>query len=324
MRISKTYPMTRYLLLVLSTVLLLLTTKTLKAQQLSLFTQYRENISVINPAAMESDFLAFGQNLTIGASYRAQWAGLENAPRTQTVRFSYFNSDASGVALMAGAHLMNDQTGPTGFTGFYGRIAGVLSSDPEYGGFVVGLSAGAVQYRVNASELFVRDAGDVVGTQDQSQIFPDVGVGVYYYQTIGDGNYFYSGLSVPQVAGLDLTFKNDAGEFLTKRVRHFYGLLGLYKFFDNDSFIEPSLWVKYAPNAPVNVDVNIRYQTPGSLWIGTGVSSAKNFHIETGVLLGDGVDNTFRIGYGFDYSFTSFGPSAGTTHELNVSFSLDR
>lgn len=322
MRISKTYPMTRYLLLI--SVAIALTTLTLNAQQLSLFTQYRENAGVINPAAMDADFLAFGQNLSIGASYRAQWVGLDHAPTTQTVRFSYFNKNATGVGLMAGAHLVNDQTGPTGFTGFYGRIAGVLSADPEYGGFVVGLSAGAVQYRVNASEIYLRDEGDVIGSKNQSQLFPDVGLGVYYYQTVGSGNYFYTGLSVPQVAGLDLTFKNDAGEFFTKRVQHFYGLLGFYKFFDNDSFLEPSMWVKYAPNAPVNVDVNLRYQTPGSIWIGTGVSTAKNFHIETGFLLGDGVDNIIRIGYGFDYSFTSFGPSAGSTHELNVSFSFDR
>ncbi|MFN7117045.1 MAG: PorP/SprF family type IX secretion system membrane protein [Saprospiraceae bacterium] len=314
--------MKRYLLLFFVTALV--TFKTLNAQQLSLFTQYRENATIINPAAVDADFLAFGQNLNFGASYRAQWVGLDNAPTTQTVRFSYLNTNTSGVSLMGGAHLVNDQTGPTGFTGFYGRIAGVLSSDPEYGGLVVGLSAGAVQYRVNSSEIFLREDGDVVGTQDQSQLFPDVGVGLYYYQATANDDYFYAGLSVPQVIGLDLTFKNDEGEFLTKRVQHFYGLLGFYKFFDNDSFIEPSLWIKYAPNVPVNLDVNIRYQTPGALWIGTGVSSARTFHIDTGVLLGNGLDNAIRIGYGFDYSFSSFGPFAGSTHELNVAFSFDR
>lgn len=315
--------MKRYLLpLILIAVLAI--NKTLNAQQLSLFTQYRENATIINPAAVDADFLAFGQNLSFGASYRAQWVGLDHAPTTQTVRFSYLNKEASGVALMGGAHLMNDQTGPTGFTGLYGRIAGVLSEDPEYGGFVIGLSAGAVQYRVNASEIYLRDDGDIVGTQNQSQLFPDVGVGLFYYQATANDDYFYTGLSVPQVAGLDLTFKDDAGEFYTKRVRHFYGLLGFYKFLDNNSFIEPSVWIKYTPNVPVNLDLNIRYQTPGALWIGTGVSSAKNFHIETGVLLGNGLDNAIRIGYGFDYSFSSFGPSAGSTHELNIAFSFDR
>jgi len=306
---------------------LLLAATGLSAQQLSLFTQYRENTTLINPAAVESDFLAYGQNISFGASYRAQWVGLDNAPTTQTVRGTYLATGMSGVALQAGGHIINDQTGPTGFTGFYGRIAGVLTDDPEYGGFSVGLSAGFVQYRIRASDLDLRDEGDVIGSVDQSQMNPDVGVGVFFYKAIGGrfvDNYIYGGISVPQVLGLDLTFKDEQNDFTTQRVRHFYGLLGFYKFFDNGSFLEPSVWVKYVPNAPTNVDVNLRYQLPVALWIGAGGSSAGTVHLETGFVLGEnvGFDNFVRLGYGYDYSFSSFGPSAGSTHELNVAFSF--
>lgn len=323
MRISKTYPMPGFRLIPI----FLLTTFCLKAQQLSLFTQYRENMTIINPAAIESDFLGYGRNLSIGASYRVQWAGLSGAPRTQTLRASYLNSNASGVALMGGGYLINDKTGPTGFTGFYGRIGGVVTGDPYDGGLAIAISGGYVQYRVNASEIRLRDPNDFLGTVDQSQFFPDVGIGLYYYKTVGrNDNYFYTGLSVPQVFGLDLTFQNDQGEFYTQRVQHFYGLLGMYLFVGDDgSFIEPSLWVKYAPNAPTNVDLNIRYQLPTNLWIGTGVSSAGNFHIDAGVLVGGGYsDASFRIGYGYDYSFSSFGPTTGSTHEINLTLALDR
>ncbi len=300
------------------------------AQQLSLFTQYRENATIINPAAVESDFLVFGNNLTFGASYRQQWVGLEGAPTTQVVRGSYIASGMSGVALMAGGHIINDVTGPTGFTGFYGRIAGILSGDPEYGGLVVGLSAGYVQYRVNGSELVFRDGVDNIGGVDQSQMYPDLGVGLYYYQAVGGGRYssdfIYGGLSVPQLFGLDLTFQNDAGEFITTRVQHIYATAGYIKTFDNESFIEPSIWVKSVENADINVDVNLRYQLPSTLWIGAGYSTAQTIHLETGLVLNEnvGLDNMIRIGYGYDYSFTSFGPTAGNTHEINVTFSFDR
>jgi len=306
---------------------LLLAATGLTAQQLSLFTQYRENTTLINPAAVESDFLAYGQNISFGASYRAQWVGLDNAPTTQTVRGTYLATGMSGVALQAGGHIINDQTGPTGFTGFYGRIAGIVTDDPEYGGFSVGLSAGFVQYRIRASDLDLRDGGDVIGSVDQSQMNPDVGVGVFFYKAIGGrfvDNYIYGGVSVPQVLGLDLTFKDEQNDFTTQRVRHFYGLLGFYKFFDNGSFLEPSVWVKYVENAPTNVDVNLRYQLPVALWIGAGGSTAGTVHLETGFVLGEnvGFDNFVRLGYGYDYSFSSFGPSAGSTHELNVAFSF--
>jgi type IX secretion system PorP/SprF family membrane protein len=298
----------------------------LYGQQLSLFTQYRENAVILNPAAMESDFLAFGANMSFGASYRHQWTGISAGPRTQTLRMSFINKRYAGVTPLLGGHIINDQTGPTGFTGVYGRFGGVISADPEYGGFALALTAGAVQYRVKASELILRDPGDVLGSTNQSQIFPDVGLGLYYYQMVGDGNFIYSGLSMPQALGLDLTFKNENGQFFTQRVQHIFATLGFYKFVGDDGFIEPSVLFKYVPNAPMNVDVNVRYQIPGSIWVGAGVSTARAVHLETGFMLGEslGLDNIFRVGYGFDYGFNSFGPTAGATHEINLTFSLDR
>jgi len=125
--------------------------------------------------------------------------------------------ETGGVGLMVGGYLVNDQTGPTGFTGAYGRFAGIISDDIEYSGLSIGLAVGAVQYRVNASDLFVRDPGDIVSMEDQSKIFPDVGVGVYFYRTIEGGaladDLFYAGLSVPQVFGLNLDFRDANGEF---------------------------------------------------------------------------------------------------------------
>lgn len=315
--------MTRLVLLSVS--LLFLTAFSLQAQQLSLFTQYRDNLTILNPAAVESDFLAFGQNVTFGASYRAQWAGLENAPRTLAARGSYLYADGSGVTLMAGGYLMNDQTGPTGFTGFYGRIAGIVTQDPEVGGFSIGLGAGAVNYRINASEIRLREPGDVVGTADQSKLFPDLSLGMFFYHLVGrNDDYFYAGLSVPQLFGLDLAFQDENGEYGVKRVQHFYGMLGFYKFFNNDSFLEPSLWVKYAQGAPVNADFNLRYYLPVNFWVGAGASTSGTAHLETGIVLGDtaGFDQTIRIGYGFGYSFSSFGPTAGTSHEINLAFSM--
>lgn len=306
---------------------LLLAANGLFAQQLSLFTQYRENATIINPAAIESDYLVFGQNVTFGASYRNQWVGISGSPTTQVARVSFVADGMSGVALMGGAHIINDATGPTGFTGFYGRLGGIVTDDPAYGGFVLGLSAGYVQYRVNGSDIVFKDGLDNVGATDQSQMYPDLGVGLYFYKNVGRyDDMFYAGLSVPQVFGLDLTFQNENGEFSTQRVQHFYGTLGLYKFFDNDSFLEPSIWIKYAPNAPSNVDINLRYQLPSTLWVGAGVSTANNVHLETGFILGSnvGLDSTVRLGYGFDYSFSSFGPTAGNTHELNVTYSFAR
>ena len=306
---------------------LLLFALALEAQQLPLFTQYRENATLLNPAAMESDFLASAQNMTFGVSIRSQWNGISGGPRTRVLRGSYVNADGSGAAFMAGGHIISDITGPTGVTGIYGRAGAVISTDPEYGGIALALSGGLVQYKIDADEIKLRDDGDVLGTQSFSQLHPDVGVGVYAYQVLGDGDMIYGGISVPQVLGLDLAFTSDNGEFGITRVQHYYGHLGFYKFFrDGENFVEPSVWLKYTPNTPLNADFNLRVQLPGSIWVGTGLSTAKNFHLDLGFNLGDnvGFDNLVKFGYGYDYSFSAFGPFVGSTHELNLAISFER
>ncbi len=300
----------------------------ISAQQLPLFTQYRENAGIINPAAVSNNYLLHEHNISFGASYRKQWVGLDAAPETQTLRGEYMYAESGGFAWIAGGHIINDQTGPTGFTGAYGRIAGIITDDPYYGGLSFGLSFGAVQYRVNTTKIRLRELNDVLTADDQSKVFPDVGLGVYYYRQMEsgflDGDHVYAGFSVPQVFGLDLEFEDEDGKFNTQRIQHYYGLLGLYHYFQNDSYIEPSVWVKYAPNTPLNVDFNLRYQMESNFWLGTGLSTAGNLHLEMGYITGEdiGWDGNLNIGYGFDYSFSSFGPSAGSTHEINVTYSF--
>ncbi len=307
----------------------LLAANSIFAQQLPLFTQYREYNSAVNPAAVNSNYLTFEQQGSFGLSYRVQWSDIAASPRTTVLRGEYLFDNMGAVNLLVGGHLLNDQTGPTSFTGAYGRIAGVISDDPAFGGISIGLTGGMVQYRIDATEIRLRDQDDFLATQDQTQLYPDVGFGIFAYRMLDgynfNGDFIYGGVSVPQVLGLDLNFQDEAGrDFSLKRLQHIYGQLGFIKYLRDDSFLEPSVWVKYVQNAPVNVDVNLRYQFASGLWIGAGGSTAKTSHLEGGVLLGDveGFGNMLKIGYGFDYSFSSFGPFASGSHEINVSYNF--
>ena len=188
-----------------------------------------------------------------------------------------------------------------------------------------------MQYRVNTNELNLRDENDIVASDNQMQIFPDVGFGIYYYKKLSGGglleeDYVYAGVSIPQTIGLDTEFQDETGNFSLKRIQHFYAQAGIYHLLEDDAYLELAGWAKYVQSAPVNVSVNLRYQTNSAIWIGAGGSTAGSAHVETGVQIGDnaGFDSNIRIGYGFDYNFSSFGPAAGTTHEINVSFSLQK
>ncbi len=301
------------------------------AQQLPLFTQYRENLGIINPAAVHSDFLLYNKTTTVGIGYRKQWADLDASPTTQVLRFDHFNAYSGNNAQpIFGGYFMNDQTGPLGMTGLYGKVAVVISNDPEEYGISAGLTAGGVMHHLDPAKIIVRDNNDIEISNRQNQIVPDVGLGVYAWQKFGgrgffDGDIIAGGLSVPQVLGLNLSYKDTNGKFSQKRVQHFYGQLSLiHRFDDEEKFLEPSIWIKYAPNAPLNIDFNLKYLLIPSLWVGTGVSTGGNFHAETGFMLGDdaGLRGNLKLGYGYDYSFSPAGPFFGSTHEINLTYSF--
>ncbi len=253
------------------------------------------------------------------------------------IRGEYIFTGANTVGLLAGGYLINDQTGPTGLSGAYGRIAGILTDDPYWGGFSLGLTFGLVQYRVKGTEIEFLDEGEVLSNSDYYQIHPDVGFGLYYYKAMDKGFFkddiFYTGVSIPQTLGFDLTFTDDNGEFYIHRIQHYYALIGLYKNISELNYFEPSIWFKYTPNAPINIDLNLRYLfTRGRgyfarpfFWLGTGYSFNQSIHLEVGFFLNDLFDDShIKIGYGYDYGFNTYGPFFGNTHELNLSLSFER
>ena len=297
-----------------------------QAQQLPFFTQYRNYSELLNPAAVTPDFMARGQNFSFGASHRSQWTELEGAPTTSTLRGSWLGTDYGGFVPNVGGFLMHDQTGPTGFTGIYARAGGLISGDAEDGGIGLGLSFGMVQYRLKTNELVLRDEGDILPGETQAQWNPDVGLGVFGFTRLGNDNIVYGGVSVPQVLGLDLAFRNADGEFETTRVQHFYAQAGSYLFLDDDRFIEPSVWVRYVNGSDISVDLNFRYQMSPNLFVGLGGNLDGAGHLEAGLLLGDtyNFENTLQIGYSFTRWFSDFGPNLGGTHEINISVALER
>ncbi len=298
----------------------------LVSQQLPIFTQYQENRSYLNPAALNSSFFISDHNMSFGMTHRSQWIGFEAGPQTQFIRGDYFNNSV-GVNLLAGGYLMNDKTDPISTTSIVGKIGAIISDDPSYSGLSFALSGGMVQYRFDATNLAIRDLNDV-DAQNFTTWYPDLGLGAFYYQYINRKDVVFAGLSIPQVFGLNLSFEGVEKEFNLKRIQHAYVMLGYIKQLEASNYFEASSWIRYAPNAPINADINIRYQFSNSFWAGIGGSTAGAVHLEAGLVLdywNIGWDNKgIRLGYSFNHFFTSYGPSSsfGAAHELNLTYSL--
>lgn len=232
-----------------------------------------------------------------------------------------------------GGTLYKDETGPTGLTGGYLRYAYQAYFNPD--NFLsIGLAAGVMQYRFRGSQGVLRDPGDILGMSDNNTMVADVNIGLFFQSSFYNGDAFYTGLSIPQLLSTQITTP-ELESFNTFRQQHFYAVLGYYKYLgrrSNNVFLEPSAWVRYVPNAPMEMDFNLRFQMSALFWIGSGYSVSmgenfhgNNFHLEAGFILGElmGFDNkNFKIGYGFDRSVTVYGPKFGSSHELNLSYSF--
>lgn len=293
------------------------------AQQLPLFTQYREYSGILNPAAVPNDYLWYEKNLSFGASYRRQWLNDSDGPATQVIRADYLWL-RDNVHPIFGGYLMNDKAARMGLTGAYGRMGVLFSDSPLERGISAGLSAGVVRYALDLKNARIQDASDPALYDVNSKIFPDVSAGVYAYTTFDNGHLLYGGVSIPQVFGLDLRFRDDNDNSLSlRRSQHFYATTG-YKISlrDEFSFLEFSTWVKYVPALSPHFDFNVRYQMSEILYIGTGMSSSGNFHLEAGLLMGE--NNLFRLGMGADMPFTRTSTYYGAALEFNCAYALER
>lgn len=301
----------------------------LSAQQLPLFTQYGDYQGMINPAGVSYNYFKTGFNLNFGTSYRSQYAQIPDGPRTIAVHGEYIYNTGNKVNLLSGGYLMKDETGALGFVGAYARFAGVLAFDedyPEEGAFSAGITGGLIQYRIDQQRLRDIDATDPEIDAQTNKLFPDVGLGVSYFDQFKDNHFIFLGFSIPQVFGLKLDQPALFDDFQIERNPHIY-FSGSYirQFDDEDQNLEVSTWVRFTENAPINYDLLFRYKFTKNFSLGFGGSSAKIGHVEINVFLGENInlyDKEIKIGYSYDPSFSDVVRFFGNTHEINISINF--
>ena len=281
----------------------------LQAQQLPFYTQSQDTNA---PSFINGDYFKYNLPTQVGIRYRYQWTQVEGAPRTLNAHFSHWNEDYN---LSIGGNLISDQTGPTSFTGIYGKAAyGIQISRDVL--VAVGMTGGLVQYRINGDKLHFLEAGE-----DQNgsltKIFPDFGAGATVYF---DEKYYF-GITVPQVFGLNLDFRNEQNTVNTERVRHYYANAGAFIPLYDGSFLEPTAEVRYVENTPLLIAAGIRYIYKENFWVGINGTSSRAAGVDAGVMWDTG-DNIFKIGYALTNYFQNYGPNFGSTQEIGISVSF--
>ncbi len=288
------------------------------AQQLPLYTLYREHNFIINPAIAGSE-----DRGSLNASYRYQWTKIEGAP--QTFSGSY-RTPVPKYNLGVGAHIVNDKTGPTSFTGLTGAVSYHISfrkiNPFSWARFLrkshiaLGLSFSMNQYRLNSSELLLDQPNDaLINSNNNTRFLPNAGAGIFYYY-----DKFYLGYSAPTIIPLNINFTEDATISNLKRELHHYVVVGgkipLGKAYKPVLTLEPMAWFRAVQGAPFQVDGYLRLRYKNVFWVGTGFRSSLTLLADAGFTIADKI----QIGYAYDQQLSNVRAFTGSTHELVISY----
>jgi type IX secretion system PorP/SprF family membrane protein len=281
----------------------LLFSSVLFAQQESLFTTYRYNMNLVNPA-----YVGVDRETVISSTFRNQWTGIKDAPQTQAISFG----TPIGKNLGIGLSMVYDKT----FIEKQTLVGLDISYKIQVGALTdlyLGIKAGGNSYNVNTSglETYVNQSDPALNSI--SEFNPNVGVGALL-----KNDKFYVSLSVPRLLNTERA-KNENGYASVATDRPHIYLSGGYNF-DFETLtplvLKPSFMLRYVNGAPVSLDVNAMLEIDEFIEIGGMYRINKAY----GAIAGLTISKLLTVGYAYEISTETQLASAKNTNEFFLRF----
>lgn len=245
--------------------LLLLCSITGKSQESSLkigqrhepvYSQYWVNGLAINPAYAGSRECF--SNIIL---YRNQWMGFEGAPITQTLSSHLpFRDEKNAVGLF----LFHEEIGVSSYYDIFGNYA--FRFQLGSGKLALGLRAGATFFQGNYEDISANSEGlsnDLL-LENESEIFPNAGVGIYYYS-----DKYFVGLSVPKLLSYEVESSQKKMSVSPNNYDFLFTGGFLYSFSDKVK-VKPSVLFRYRLDNIWQLDGSLNFIWLDAIW--TGVS----------------------------------------------------
>ncbi|MGV3509576.1 MAG: type IX secretion system membrane protein PorP/SprF [Sphingobacteriaceae bacterium] len=302
------------------------------AQQKPHYTQYFQNMSVLNPAVTGKYHF-----INIQSGYRSQWQGLESAPQTSYFTIStpinignsrsgfvdygvnepgthsdkldYMSSlSHHGIGLVA----LNDKTGPVSRTTINFTYAYHINIS-DAANLAVGVGAGVNRLSLNTSKLKFEDPDEpvIAAGGNINSFSPDLNAGIYFYSAS-----FFAGASVQQALNQKISFEEhyDSG----KEVPHYFITSGFRFWIKEDFSVAPSVMMKLIQPLPASYDANLKISYRNNLWIGGSYRKGDSFS----ALFGFNVAKTVSLGYGFENTTSTLKNVTSGSHEIVLNLHL--
>lgn len=284
------------------------------AQQDAGFSQYFFNQLYINPAYAGSK-----DALVTTLVHRSQWVGVSGAPITQSLTMHMpIPHTRAGVGLQ----VYNDKTGPLSNT----AIQATYSYYIPVGSFKLayGLAGSLHNMRVNWDEINIDDKTDQSFLGNSYSWVPDVSAGAYLYK-----ERFYAGISATHFLQSRLNLANNSDINNPARFyRTYYFTTGIVLKVNDKVDFRPSILVKGIKASPINMDFNASFIFNQKFFIGAGFRTGKRINIagldnQVIGILEYQFNNSFRIGYSYDWYLNRTGKYNNGTHEVMIGFNIN-
>lgn len=292
---------------VLTFIVFLLLTGSVKAQQDPQFTHYMYNMSVINPAYATDN----AGVINIGGIYRTQWVGAVGAPKT----VSAFVHAPIAKRIEMGLSVVSDEIGDVvKENNIYADFAYVIPVS-ENNKLSFGLKGGVTLFDANFNGFQYSDtAPDPAFAENINRAFPNLGVGSFFFS-----DKYYVGFSVPNLLKTKhLERQNAIATIGVEDIHYFF--TGGYVFDLNENLkFKPAFMAKGVNGAPLAMDLTGNVLINNFFEAGVGyrwddsVSGLVNFYLTP----------TLRVGYSYDYTLSNLGKYNSGTHEIFLLFDLD-
>lgn len=296
---------------------------TANAQQLGVYTIYRDQFQMINPAAINHmAFVSVGHanNTMINTAYRRQWLNVQDAPMSFNARVEHFPASQD---FKVGAFYSMDAFFASTEHSFFLNAAKIfkLSGTRNRGiirNLAIGLNLGLMTQSFDLDKVSFATP-DPAKSRLDNRYYADVAMGLFYWANGKNDKYmkYYLGLSSLQT--YPQLLNDSGGQFGNRsndRVVHWYGIAGLWLPVGKEGFLEPSIWVRHIQNssfvtwsasglnAAANLNIRYRYlqdryntnKVKQGYWFGAGVSTAKEINGEAGFIMEDGSERAYKFG----------------------------
>jgi type IX secretion system PorP/SprF family membrane protein len=303
--------------------LILLVSFSINAQQMPTYSQYMDNIFILNPAAAG----AYGIT-SMNLSTRQQWLGIDGTPRLSTFSIegrilkkkwllkkavglfgdgSKYKGETNG-RVGQGAVVFNDRNGLLRRTGFqYSYAYHIFVGETQFSG---GLSVQVYQMGLNRADAVGGNESDPMLLSNGNIWVPDFNTGIFVTR-----HALYAGISANSLLQSALNIGNS--ELRNYRLKRCYYMVAGYQIYADKFTIEPSALYKTTGRLGNQLEVSARVIYARAFWLGAAVRTNGDFVALLGVRVKD-----IYIGYAFDYGTATFRFNSFGTHEVSISYKI--